>query len=414
MNTRRAWLLRAAFAALAVVASVAWLPPALAAGVAAGIVLLVAVAAPAPIAAASARNSDAETQQAVSDELARLIAPLAEGVLLLDAQHSVVAANPAAARIVDRPLESMLSASLIAAVRDHDVAEVARAATGAPVPVHISAAGHDVLATASMVEAGSVRTLVVLEDVTELERARRARAELVANMSHELRTPVAAARALAETLQSGVDDASERARFVDRLAEEVARLGAMVERLLRLSRLESGSEVLTPEALDPAALLATAASRIEPLAGQRNISIEVLPSSAPLVNGDGDRVLEVLSNLLENALRYAPDGSRVALLAERQDGDPVMVRFEVDDEGPGILPMERERVFERFYTGDRARVAGDGTGLGLAIARHIVQRLGGRIWVADRTPGATLCFTLPLAVDGASAADAPPVDRSAR
>jgi two-component system phosphate regulon sensor histidine kinase PhoR len=402
MNARGAWFVRAALAAVAVVAAVAWLPPTLAAAVAAGTVLLIAVAAPAPQ-VMSARISNSATGDAISSELAHLIAPLAEGVLLLDAQHAVVAANPAAARIVDRPLDSMIDASLIGAIRDHDVAEVARAATGVPVPVRVSAAGHDVLATASMVEAGPVRTLLVLEDVTELERARRARAELVANLSHELRTPVAAARALAETLQGGVDDAQERARFVDRLVDEVARLGAMVERLLRLSRIESGSEVLTPEALEPAALLQTAASRIEPLARQRDITVEVQQSATPLVRGDRDRVLEVLSNLLENAVRYAPQGSRILLLAQPDDSNPVMVRFEVDDDGPGILPMERERVFERLYTGDRARGAGEGTGLGLAIARHIVQRLGGRIWVADRTPGATVCFTLPLAEEEAVA-----------
>jgi two-component system phosphate regulon sensor histidine kinase PhoR len=378
-----------------VVAVIAWLPGPVAAAIAAGMVLLVAIAAPA---AEPARPgaADAPTQSKVPEELAALIAPLAEGIVLLDAQHAVIASNQAAARIVGRPTDSMTGATLMTALRDHEVAEVARAATGVPVPVHVSAAGHDVLATATRVDAAAVRTLLVLEDVTELERARRARADLVANMSHELRTPIAAARALTETLQLGVDDESDRTRFLERLGDEVGRLGEMVERLVRLSRLESGAEPFTAEALEPEALLVTAASRIEPLARQRNISIELQPVATASVRGDRDRVLEVLSNLLDNALRHAPEGSVIKLVAQSVQEEPGMVRFEVDDDGPGILPTDRERVFERFYTADRSRGADEGTGLGLAIARHIVQRLGGRIWVAEHSPGATLCFTLPV------------------
>jgi signal transduction histidine kinase len=107
-------------------------------------------------------------------------------------------------------------------------------------------------------------------------------------------------------------------------------------------------------------------------------------------------VVEVLTNLIDNAIRFSPAGGSVTIEAERSDA---MVRFSVRDQGPGILPSDRLRVFERFYTGEDARTTGaarGGTGLGLAIARHIVSRLGGEIWVSDDTPGATLCFTLPL------------------
>ena len=344
--------------------------------------------------------SDAEVAEEAAADLSQLIAPMAEGVLLIDAEQQVIAANEAAAHLVGRALESMLGVSLIQSIRDHGLAEVVRAARGVPLPVHVSASERDVVATASAVDAGAVRTLLVIEDVTELEQARRARAELVSNLSHELRTPVAAARALAETLQMGVDDVDQRQRFHDRLAEEIGRLGAMVERLLRLSRLESGGEAFIVQPFDGAAALAVAARRLEPLARQRQVRIEVEPAStpgvAPPVLGDRERVLELLTNLLDNALRHSPDGGVVRLTAVA-DGDEV--RFEVSDEGPGILPSDRERVFERFYTGDRARAANGGTGLGLSIARHIVQRLGGRIWVADRAPGATLCFTLPVATE---------------
>lgn len=328
-------------------------------------------------------------------DLGRMIAPLAEGVLLLDARHAVVAANAAAGRIVDRSTETMIGSSLIVALRDHELAEIVRASTGEPMALHLASSGHDVVATATAVDAGPVHTLLVLEDVTELERARRARTELVANMSHELRTPVAAARALAETLQAGVDDPEAAERFHNRLVEEIGRLGEMVERLLRLSRLESGRETMVEEVLQPADLLRTAVSRIEPLAESRGRRVEATPEELPTVRGDRERVLEVLSNVLDNALRFSPDGGMVTVRA--LDAGDGFVQFEVSDDGPGIRLDERRRVFERFYTGDQARGFGAGTGLGLSIARHIIERLGGRIWVADRSPGATLCFTLPLA-----------------
>ena len=108
-------------------------------------------------------------------------------------------------------------------------------------------------------------------------------------------------------------------------------------------------------------------------------------------------------NLLDNAIRYSPPGGTVAVSTSRDDGK---ARVSVRDQGPGILPSDRLRVFERFYTGEDARTTGPargGTGLGLAIARHIVSRLGGEIWVSDETPGATLCFTLPLDAPAAEA-----------
>jgi len=404
VNSGAPHLSRAIVVAAVLAAVVLWTPPAFAAALVVIAVLLLAgiatVEEPRPEV-----DADEPTEPAAI-EFAHLIEPLAEGVLLLDERRAVVAVNAAAARILGRPTDAMLGSSLIVALRDHDLAEIVRAATGTPTPVHVSSSAHDVVATASAVEAGPVRTLLVLEDVTELARARRARADLVANMSHELRTPVAAARAIAETLQAGVDEPEAAARFHDRLVDEIGRLGAMVDRLLRLSRLESGSESMAVEALRPADLLRTAAERIEPLVEARGAHIEwACEEDLPPVAGDRARVLEVLSNLLDNAAKFAPQGSAVGAWAEREaDG---MVRFEVRDAGPGILPAERTRIFERFYTGDRSRGSGGGTGLGLAIARHIIGRLGGRIWVADRSPGTTICFTLPIVATEAGSDDEP-------
>jgi two-component system phosphate regulon sensor histidine kinase PhoR len=204
---------------------------------------------------------------------------------------------------------------------------------------------------------------------------------------------------LAETLAEGVDDAAQRLQFQRQLAEQIERLSGMVERMVHLSRLESATDGLQLEELHPAELLETAADHVAPVAAAGDVRVSVGESDAPAVTGDRGRTLEVLENLLSNAIQFSPPGGTVRLTASAA-GDEV--RFTVRDEGPGILPAERGRVFERFFTGDhsRAREGEGGSGLGLAIARHIVSRHGGRIWVAESDAGergATLCFTLPVA-----------------
>jgi two-component system phosphate regulon sensor histidine kinase PhoR len=386
-----------ALAALVIIAvvAVAVLPTALAVVAAAAVVLTVIAVLRSPEPATAPVESPAEAPiVSPLDDPEALIRPLDEGVLLLAADLTVVGLNPAAAAIVDRPIDSMAGVSLIQAVRDHEIVDLARETRGVRAAIHLSASDRDVLASATAVQWNDVRIVLCVRDVTELLHAQRARSELVANVSHELRTPIAAARALAETLHAGVEEAEDRERFLARLAQELERLGDIVQRLLRLARLESGAETFEIGNLDTQALLEEAASRIAPVADRRRVPIEVTPPDGPVdVEADRDRVLEVLSNLLDNAVRHSPDRAPVQL---RAVADGTSVRFEVADRGPGILPVDRERVFERFYTGERSRTPGAGSGLGLAIARHIVQRLGGRIWIADHNePGALICFTLP-------------------
>jgi len=326
-----------------------------------------------------------------------VVGPLLEGlydaILLIDDHEVVRTANPAAERLLGRPAASMVGQSVIRATRDHNLTQVAREAAGEPREVDIEG-GRVISTTAWRVHTAGIATVLAMEELTELRRAQRARSDLVANVSHELRTPIAAALALAETLEEGVPDEAQRARFHRQLTEEVTRVGRIVERLLHLSRLEQEAVGFAPEAVEPRDLLETASARIGPLVGpEQRLHIDV--AAVTPVLADRERVLEVLANLLENALRFSPPGGTVTLLAEEGDGE---VRFEVRDEGPGILPSDRSRVFERFYTGDRSRAReAVGTGLGLAIARHIVARLGGRIWVGDSERGARMCFTLPVA-----------------
>jgi len=328
-------------------------------------------------------------------------------VLLLDAENTVIAANTAAAQILGRPRTTMTGVSLIRAARDHVFLDVLRESAAEPRQVELGEQ-RVIFATATPVASDDIRTVLTLQDMTALRRAERARQDLIANVSHELRTPIAAALALAETLESGVDEPDQHARFSRQLTSEIERLGRIVDRLLRLSRLESRAEEFQLETVNIQELLSESQRRIAPVAERRSVQMrcEVDPGTPP-ARADRERVLEVLSNLIDNAIRHSPEGGTVRL---RAGGLEEGVRLDVSDEGPGIAPQDRVRIFERFYTGDRSRGEGMGTGLGLAIARHIVSRLGGEMWVSDEVPGATLSFTLPYPEpDDATAEGAEPV-----
>ena len=359
-----------------------------------GVRVMPAAAVPRPI----ARGLDTAT-------LSPLLDRVAEGVLLVGAEDIVLVANAAAAAILGRPREGMQGVSLIRATRDHAFVQALRDATGLPHEVTLDD-DRVVEVTAAAVNLPPVGAVLTIRDLTPLRRAERERADLIANVSHALRTPIAASRAIAETLEAGVDEPEQRARFLELLTGELARLGAMVERLLRLSRLDSQTEAFQMEEADLGELVATALERVRPVADRTAVRLRgapPLPGNAALVLADRERVVEVLTNLLDNAIRYSPPGGEVTVTLE--EAPPDTVRCSVHDQGPGILSPERRRVFERFYTADRAR--GDaGAGLGLAIARQIVTRLGGEIWVADDAPGATLCFTLPRAARATEASPA--------
>jgi signal transduction histidine kinase len=388
------WLVVAGAVALAV----AVLPRGAAAGVAALVVVVAALTLGSP--------HDATTSQAPRPTPAAPVAPprpeheqitalldlFSEGVLLLDSENTVIAANTAAAQVLGRPLATMTGVSLIRAARDHVFLDVLRESAAQPREIELGEQ-RVIFATATPVASDEIRTVLTLQDMTALRRAERARQDLIANVSHELRTPIAAALALAETLESGVDEPDQHARFSRQLTSEIERLGRIVDRLLRLSRLESRAEEFYLETVNIRELLSEAERRIAPVAERRSVEMrcEVDPGTPP-ARADRERVLEVLANLIDNAIRHSPERGTVRL---RASGLEEGVRIDVSDEGPGIAPQDRLRIFERFYTGDRSRGDGMGTGLGLAIARHIVSRLGGEMWVSDEVPGATLSFTLP-------------------
>jgi signal transduction histidine kinase len=230
-------------------------------------------------------------------------------------------------------------------------------------------------------------------DLADMDRMRR---ELVANVSHELRTPLGALQALLENLADGVEPPGKAALSTALFQTE--RLGRLVEQLLDLSRLESGSLTLRPEPF-PVRTLLEQATRECSLGESFTahpvwLKVAVQPGDL-LATGDPERMHQVVANLLENAVRHSPADGRVWLSAH--EATVGVTTIEVADEGPGIPGAERERVFERFHRVDAARATSDGgTGLGLAIARWIVDAHGGTIRVREREPsGCRVVVELP-------------------
>jgi signal transduction histidine kinase len=230
----------------------------------------------------------------------------------------------------------------------------------------------------------------------QLEETDRVRRDLVANVSHELRTPISALQAVLENLVDEVEPPDPETLRV--MLAQVQRLGRLVQQLLDLSRLESGVVPLERRRFEVGPLLEQAVheARVHAERGMAKdvrLSLRVEPGGLA-ANADPERVHQVVANLLENAVRHAPEGSEVRVNARPEDG---AVRIEVADQGPGIPPGEAGKVFDRFYRTDAARSSPDGgTGLGLAIARWIVDLHGGNIRAEANDPrGCRMVVSFP-------------------
>jgi two-component system phosphate regulon sensor histidine kinase PhoR len=251
---------------------------------------------------------------------------------------------------------------------------------------------------------GAKRQLLTFTDITQARLTERMRVDFIANASHELRTPLATLLGFIETLQGpAAEDEPARQRFLDIMGREAGRMSRLIDDLLSLSRIELDKYVRPQGALQLAPLFAdvakTLAMRLE--ADERQLI--VLPhDDLPLVIADRDQILQVLHNLISNALKYGHSGTAIVLRAERLPapaGRDGVVRVTVEDQGEGIAPEHLPRLTERFYRVDtsRSRKMG-GTGLGLAIVKHIIERHRGQFELSSRQgEGTRVSFTLPEA-----------------
>ena len=244
--------------------------------------------------------------------------------------------------------------------------------------------------------------LVLLRDLTEVEQINQMRADFIANASHELRTPLASLRGFIETLQgTAKEDSGARERFLPIMAEQASRMTRLIEALLSLSRVEMNAHVTPSDLVDLNDILGQAGDTLEPLANGADARLEIVRFSGPAtVRGDRDELLQVLQNLVQNALKYGKPGGQVRIEGKHIPalGRQTTGRYAISvvDDGPGIPPEHLPRLTERFYRVDVAssREKG-GTGLGLAIVKHILNRHRGELTIASK-PGKGSTFTVML------------------
>ena len=240
---------------------------------------------------------------------------------------------------------------------------------------------------------------LALQDIGEVQRLGRARQDMVANLSHELRTPLTSLRLLADTLRTPVGkDPTVATGLAAKIADEVDALNQMAGEMLDLAAIESGRQVvrIAPTPLEQ--IIAHPLEQLADPAARRQVHLVSQIPGGLSVLADADQAARAVQNVLNNAVKFSPDGGEIRLTAVRSpDGRQVVLS--ISDEGPGIPPDELGRTFERFFRGDRARGT-PGTGLGLAIVRHILQAHGGRAWAENRQPpehGAVIHLSFPSA-----------------
>lgn len=344
-------------------------------------------------------------------QLAQLEATLGsvqEAVLLIDSNNYVLLANPAfhaifpkAGRILGERLELALrSDAFLRLVED---VRAGRARPRQEIEFVEGKGSTWVEVTSSMIAPfdGHAKPglLFVLHDITRQKRLESMRKDFVANVSHELRTPLSVIKGYVETLVDSHDTMPlpDRERFLKTIQRHTERLNSLLEDLLALSRLESAQPGLSRERVDLGQLLAAQLEdfRTRPAAEGHRFGLAIDPNTPPVL-ADPLKLGQVLDNLVSNALKYTPRGSRIDLASRMDSADTVEVS--VRDNGPGIPPEDLPHIFERFYRVDKGRSRDKGgTGLGLSIVKHIVQLHGGRVWAESKQGvGTTFYFTLPL------------------
>ncbi len=347
-----------------------------------------------------------ETIRSLTDERNRsaaILSSMVDGVAVINAEERILFSNHALSQIlgadaagVNQPLAALTHhADLLSVVRK----VLAERETVQSEVVMGTVRPRSFVLTAAPVRADNTTgAVLVLHDISELRRLERVRRDFVANVSHEFKTPLTAIQGFAETLLAGaLDDPQNRRRFLEIIAEHARRLARVTDDLLKLSQIEADRMELEFRPVQISELIAGCVETSLFRARQKQLSIVVeCPADLPRVQGDRNRLAEVLQNLLDNAVQYTPPNGRVTIRARAADREVIVT---VADTGIGVPQADHERIFERFYRLDaaRSREAG-GTGLGLSIAKHIVESHSGRIWVESTVgQGSEFHFSVPTA-----------------
>ena len=327
-------------------------------------------------------------------ETAALVESMVEGVIAADERGRIVTANPAARRLLGydegEPLPGLPELFRVKAARE----VVDAVLHGHPVQDReLEMDGGVFLMNARPLPSGGA--VLVIHDLTDMRRLEAMRRDFVANVSHELKTPLTSISGYAETLLGETPDPETTRRFLSTILSNARRMQRLVDNLLDLAKIEAGHWQPEPEPVDLASVARETWTELRDQDTARSIQFGLeVADDAKTVHADVDAISQVLTNLLDNAVRYTPPGGRIVCHSRRDNGG---IAISVSDSGAGIVAEHLPRIFERFYRSDPSRSRDEGgTGLGLAIVKHLVEAHGGRVSAeSERGAGTTVTCWFP-------------------
>jgi len=337
------------------------------------------------------------------NKVTAILTSMNDGVIAIDRSGCILLINPAVERMFNVTSEEIVGKSLIEVVRNYDLEKLLQRALlikesfaqelqmFAPDPKTFR------VSTAPLTnESGVVGVVAVLRDITAFREVERMKTDFVANVSHELKTPLTSIKGFVETLLDGApDDPATAKRFLEIINDETDRLNRLINDLLSLSKIEAKQLEIHKVPVEPGRLISNSVSILSPQAGEKHQHLVVdIKEPLPVIEADEDMIGQLVINLVDNAVKYTPEGGRIEVKVEGSNGE---LKVTIADTGIGIPRDSLPRLFERFYRVDKARSREmGGTGLGLAIVKHILEVHGGRIDVASQVgQGSTFTFYLP-------------------
>jgi two-component system phosphate regulon sensor histidine kinase PhoR len=343
----------------------------------------------------------AELQQKIhqaNDEKWKLRAAFAsmkEGVMVLDTRSRIEGLNKGMAEIIGLEYADIVGKTPLEAFRNVELQDALNRfrQSGEPALQEIVLGDDKPLVLDVSISAvknlpgEEPKTMMVFHDVTRLKQLERMRVDFVANVTHEIKTPLTAIIGFVETLEQGaVEDTATARKFLNTIRENAGRLDRLVDDLLTLSNVELGETKLDFEGLSVADILEKALNLIQTKADMKHVMIRTdLPASLPLICADRDRAVQILLNILDNAVKFTPEEGRVSITASEDQQGFLLIK--ISDTGPGIPKNELPRLGERFYRVDKMRSRDlGGTGLGLSIVKHLMKAHGGNLQI-DSAPG---------------------------
>lgn len=349
-----------------------------------------------------------QREQQLSENLARhstVLTGMAEGVIAVDNRERILFANEAAGRVLDFALSDVGNQTLLEVVRDHQLRQVVQQVIRTKRPARIDTQWRGSQERDLEIHGTPLPgepcpgVVLVIDDVTAMKKLEGMRQQFVSNVSHELKTPLSSIKAYTETLLNGaIEDADNRVHFLERIDEQADRLNQLIQDMLSLARIEAGREMLEMKHIVLAPLISRCVADYESFAESKPVMLVNDARETDItVSADEESLRQVLSNLIDNALKYTPPEGEVRVNVQRE-GDRVMI--EVADTGIGIAREHHDRLFERFYRVDKARSRElGGTGLGLSIVKHLCQAMNGEITVnSEIGKGSRFRIILPAGV----------------